>query len=74
MIHVAQYRYRALYRIHKCTRKYYSIKVSLPDVRRLALATPYLEGSNLQVYIFIKLGNWNSRIPNSQCPKVQTVK
>ena len=39
-------------------------------MRRLAPATPYLEGSNSQVYIFIKLGNWNSRIPNAQCPKV----
>ena len=43
-----------------------SYKVPLPDVRRLAPATPYLEVSKLQVYIFIKLGNWNSRIPNAQ--------
>ena len=50
------------------------ILLSLPDVRRLAPATQYLEGSKSQVYIFIKLGNWNSRIPNAQCPKVQTVK
>ena len=54
--------------------KYCSIKVSLPDVRRLAPATPYLEGTKSQVYVLIKLGNWNSRIPNAQCPKVQTVK
>ena len=74
MIHVTQYRYRALYRIHKCTRKYCPIKVSLPDVRRLAPETPYLEGNKSQVYILIKLGKWNSRIPNAQCFKVQTVK